>query len=188
MLSLNQEIFISINSLAGEDRLMDMIAIVIGEYLPYLFIIIEVWLYFFAKYKKEALLAFYSMLLGLGINQLIGLIYSHPRPFMDSLGRTLVSHTAENSFPSDHTTFMASIAFALLFMKNSRKLGLFLVIFATIGGLCRVYIGVHYPFDILGSLVVSLISSYTIFTFSPYLEPLNKLVYRVENLIFRKKL
>ncbi len=184
MLSFNQDLFLAINAFAGHSRVQDLLGILLAEGLPYLFIAVEVWLYFVAKRREEALLAFYAVLLGLGINQLVALAYFHPRPFMDHLGRLLIPHAPESSFPSDHTTFMASIALTLLFLPQTRRLGDWLLLFAVIGGLARVYIGVHYPLDILGSLLVSLASAGIVVSLAPRLKPLNAFVYRIEDRIF----
>jgi len=43
--------------------------------------------------------------LALGINQLLGLLWYEPRPFIIGLGYTLAVHAVENSFSSDHATF-----------------------------------------------------------------------------------
>ncbi len=188
METLNHSLFMYINSFAGHNFLVDKLGIIIGEYMPYLFIGIEVWLYFFKKLKKEALYAFYAVLLGLILNQIIGLFYFHPRPFMDGLGQTLVYHVSENSFPSDHTTFMASIAFALIFIRNTRSLGFFLLLLAIIGGMARVFIGVHYPFDILGSLFTSIVSATFVVLFKNYFDKMSTLIFRIEEWIFKGKI
>ncbi|WP_456458918.1 hypothetical protein [Nitratifractor sp.] len=52
--------------------------------------------------------------------------------------------------------------------------------------LARIYIGVYYPLDILGSLVVSLISAGIVISLARRFKPLNALVYRVENWILQK--
>ena len=62
------------------------------------------------------------------------------------------------SFSSDHTTFVFSISLMLLSLKSTRKLGIFITLWAFLSGVGRVYCGVHYPFDILGSFVVAFIS------------------------------
>jgi undecaprenyl-diphosphatase len=183
--TFNHTTFTLIHSLAGHAAWQDALGIAIGEYLPYLFIAVEVYFYFFARRKDAALLAFYAVLLGLGINQLIGWVYFHPRPFMVGLGTPLVPHVAENSFPSDHTTFMASIAFAFLLLSGMRRWGVVLLILAILGGLGRVYIGVHFPLDIAGSLVTSLIAALVIVAARSRLSPLSRLVYRIEDFIFR---
>jgi len=155
--SLNQNIFLIINSYVGESVVNDFIMISLAKYTPYIFIILLVYLWFFHK-KNEALYSTYSAILGVAINFFIGLFYFHPRPFMDNLGSSLLFHTAENSFPSDHTTFVFSISLMLLSLKSTRNLGILMTLWAFLSGVGRVYCGVHYPFDILGSFVVAFIS------------------------------
>jgi len=59
----------------------------------------------------------------LGINQLLGLLWYEPRPFMIDFGHTLAAHAVENSFPSDHATFLWSLGFALIATRAARSWG-----------------------------------------------------------------
>jgi len=47
---------------------------------------------------------------------------------------------------------MVSIAVSLLFYE--KRLGILFLLLSLVGGLSRVYVGVHYPFDIAASFVV----------------------------------
>ena len=154
---LNKNLFLFINSFAKTSEFLDNMMITFAEYMPYLFLIIMVYTWFTNK-KNETLYAGYTVILGLLINQVIGWFIYHNRPFVDGFGVTLVMHKVENSFPSDHTTFLISISLAFLIFKSSKKIGYLLFILAIIGGISRVYCGVHYPFDIIASLVVSLMA------------------------------
>jgi len=120
------------------------------------------------KMKKETVFAFFAVLIGLGLNKFVGLFYFHNRPFMDNIGHSIGFHIAENSFPSDHTTFIFSIAFTLFLFSNTKKIAKYLIILSFLGGFARVYIGVHYPLDILGGIIISLFTSTLIFFFSNY--------------------
>jgi undecaprenyl-diphosphatase len=85
-------------------------------------------------------------------------LYSEPRPFTTHHDiRQLISHGAGQSFPSDHATAAFAIALGMLVFV-SRAWGLALLGLAVIIGFARVYTGVHYPGDILGSLVVVLVA------------------------------
>ncbi len=177
----------SINQYAGANVLFDNIAIFLAEYSPYLFIGVEVYLYFIARKRHEALLAFYSMLLALMINQIIGLFYFHNRPFMDGLGRTIFQHVAENSFPSDHTTFMLAIACSLFLSLHTRKVGLLLIFVGIIGGSFRVFIGVHYPFDIMGGIFVGAISAIIMQLQSQRVKFIDQYIFKLEEKIFKRE-
>ena len=155
--SLNQRIFLAINNFAGKSHLLDLMMEMAAKYIPYLFIALLFCLWY-GKRKNEALYAGYSSIVGIFINFILGLFYFHSRPFVDHLGIVLLSHKTDSSFPSDHTTFTMSIAFTLLAFKSTRGIGIITTFFALWCGVARVFVGVHYPFDILGSAIVSILT------------------------------
>ncbi len=178
MNTLNQKLFLYINSFAGKNHLVDLIMIIIAQITPYLFILL-LFYFWFSKNKNEALYAGYAAIIGVLINKIIGLFYFHPRPFMNHLGTTLLSHKADSSFPSNHTTFTLSIAFMLLTFKSTRVIGVITTFFALWCGFARVYIGVHYPFDIFGSIIVSVLTIIIVMIFKNKLAILNKLIINI---------
>jgi undecaprenyl-diphosphatase len=98
----------------------------------------------------------------LGLSFVLGVVASHlyaePRPFTTHHDiRQLVSHGAGQSFPSDHATASFALGFAVLFFV-SRVWGQLLLGLAVVIGLSRVYTGLHYPGDILGSVLVVLLA------------------------------
>lgn len=157
---MNIKLFNTINAYAGQNIIIDKIAIILAEYLPFIFIAWLVFLWIKEKriYKDIVLWSSYTAIIGVSINFLITAFYFHPRPFMMKIGTLLIHHGPETSFPSDHTTFMMSIAVMLISSKESRVSGIMLVLLSVIGGISRVFCGLHFPLDIFGSLVVSLIA------------------------------
>ncbi|MDH6489050.1 phosphatase PAP2 family protein [Streptomyces sp. SAI-127] len=76
-----------------------------------------------------------------------------PRPFRAHEGlEVLVSGKTDYSFVSDHATITMAMA-AGLFVVN-RKFGLFGIALALLEGFCRVYMGVHYPTDVIGGFAL----------------------------------
>ncbi|MET9416474.1 phosphatase PAP2 family protein [Streptomyces klenkii] len=76
-----------------------------------------------------------------------------PRPFVDHSGlEVLVKGKTDYSFVSDHATLTMAIGVAL-FVAN-RKYGLIGIGLAFLEGFCRVYMGVHYPTDVVGGLAL----------------------------------
>ncbi|MFF0147722.1 undecaprenyl-diphosphatase [Amycolatopsis sulphurea] len=59
---------------------------------------------------------------------------------------------ADYAFPSNHTVLVAAFA-AAMFLVN-RRWGRWAAVFAVVIGISRVYVGAHYPHDVLAGLVV----------------------------------
>jgi undecaprenyl-diphosphatase len=180
---MNENLFLLINLLAGHSHLLDLTMIALAKGGVYLFILTEVYLYFFKNRKNEAVFAFYAVVVGLFMAFLTGLFYFHNRPFMDGIGKMIMYHAPENSFPSEHTVFMSSIAFMFLYLKNMRALGAILLVIAIISGLARVFVGVHYPFDIAGGIIIGAISAYIVYLLRVYIQVLNDLIFKIDNFL-----
>lgn len=120
------------------------------------------WLRGGERTRMAMLAATASGLLGLLVNQLIGLLWTHPRPFMIGLGHTLIPHVADSSFPSDHLTLWWAVAFSFLALPGSRRLGAALAVLGLPIAWARIYLGVHFPLDMLGSAAVAALSAWVV--------------------------
>ena len=108
--------------------------------------------------RKAGAAALLALALGaLCTNVTLKPLVSRPRPWLDVAGLVpLVAEHDPNSFPSGHTcaAFAAGIAWL---MALPRKWGAAAVTAAVCMGLSRLYVGVHYPSDVLvGALVGAL--------------------------------
>lgn len=164
MEQINRALFLMLNAPGQPDPFWFWFAKGCAEYLLYLIpvLLTLLWLRTGADARKILLRATVTALLALGINQLIGLVWQHPRPFMIGLGHTLVPHVADSSFPSDHMTLFAGIALGFLFSPVLRKTGFALALLSLPVGWSRIYLGVHFPFDMLGAWGVALFSGFCI--------------------------
>jgi undecaprenyl-diphosphatase len=185
---INVALFHLINQYAGMNPFVDTFVVLIAKYMPIIFVIVllYIWIRKDNRYKDIALYSIYAAILGIVINYVIGLFYYHPRPFMVPVGTLLFSYPADSSFPSDHTTLLLSIAFVMTYFKETRKLGVVLIIVGLIEGIARVFAGLHFPFDILGSIVVAIIVSLVIYYFKDNLDPLNQIIRRIYSKIVRR--
>ncbi len=68
----------------------------------------------------------------------------------------LIVHVANNGFPSEHMLLVVTVA--LLVYTEHRTFGILLAVIAILVGLARVFANVHHGIDILGSVVIALVS------------------------------
>ena len=64
----------------------------------------------------------------------------------------LVHKTTDFSFPSDHATAVGAVAVGLLF--TNRRWGTIAAVLAIVMAFTRVYVGAHYPGDVLAGLAL----------------------------------
>lgn len=82
--------------------------------------------------------------------------YHLPRPFMLGLTPGYIDHGVSGSMPSTHATVMFLVATAFLLRRTLRSAGTLLLALAAGVGWARVYVGVHFPFDIVAGLLLAL--------------------------------
>jgi undecaprenyl-diphosphatase len=104
--------------------------------------------------REVALRACLVTLLAFVANGLIGLAWPHPRPFVIGLGHLFIPHAPTPSFPSDHVTAFAAVALTLL-AGGLRRWGVAVVVAGLAVAWARVFVGVHFPLDMLGAVVVA---------------------------------
>ncbi|MEU8616222.1 phosphatase PAP2 family protein [Streptomyces sp. NPDC048623] len=76
-----------------------------------------------------------------------------PRPFKDHQGlEVLVAGKTDYSFVSDHATLAMAVAVGVFIAH--RRYGLLAIGLALAEAFCRVYMGVHYPTDVVGGLAL----------------------------------
>lgn len=112
------------------------------------------------KTRKTGYAAVLSLIFGVIVtNLLLKNIVARPRPFAEIEALIpLIAKPTDFSFPSGHTT--ASFAVALvMFRMLPKKIGIPAVVLAALVAFSRLYLGVHYPTDVLVGFVVALVGS-----------------------------
>lgn len=143
---------------------------------PYILMALFVFLWFLTNEnrKNTLLLAAEASVFGLVLNFAVTLLYFHPRPFMIGLGTTLIPHAPETSFPSDHATILFSASLYLLIFGRWASAGAVLLAVAVLTSLGRVYCGIHFPFDMAGSLFLGILSCIVVYRGRSLLEYINR--------------
>ena len=124
-------------------------------------IAVAVILLFLPKYRQIGLGMAFSLLIGLLVcNIIMKPLFARPRPYdyqLDHFGKTihlLVAAQHDFSFPSGHT--IASFEAATVILLGSKKMGIPAMILACLIAFSRLYLYVHYPTDVLASVVLGI--------------------------------
>jgi undecaprenyl-diphosphatase len=142
------------------------LSLFLGEYLIYILGIGAILYLILSKDSKKdeakwlLVLVLACCLSNMIVNPLIHCFYKLPRPFVvltEIVNYKNFLKIAEynTSFPSGHTSLAFAIA-VVLFLKN-KKAGIIALITATLIGIGRILMGVHWPLDILGGIVVGIL-------------------------------
>ncbi|MFC0338608.1 Undecaprenyl-diphosphatase [Kushneria avicenniae] len=188
MEALNQHLFLIMNAPPQSNPLVVWFAIVMAQYAIFCvpLVMIAGWLSKDEHHHKMMLTALLATAGALLINNLIGsLLWYHPRPFMMPLGHTLISHAPTPSFPSNHMTIISTVAFSFLLRPTLRKIGLVMAILACPVAWSRIYLGVHFPLDMLGAVIVAGLASIMMLWLQPlYIERLYGLTRGLYRIVF----
>ncbi|MBB6362519.1 MULTISPECIES: phosphatase PAP2 family protein [Acinetobacter] len=133
-------------------------ASLIAHDLVYLFLLIFAIAWFRGSYqvKTGIIKAFIFTAITLLMSEVLSAVLNTPRPFVMDVGRTLIEHAPTGSFPSNHMSIFSGIAFAYYFSPQ-RDLGRILIWTAWLVAWSRVYVGVHFPIDMLGAFLMAII-------------------------------
>lgn len=175
-MNIDYWMFQQVNQLAERFSLLDQLMAFFTEYGPMLLVAMLVWIFLFNRgdrtlQRQTVLLALAIVALAIGLNKCIELFYFRSRPFVTHDVILLIEKSAKStSFPSNHSAGAFAIAFAFLWKR--RKFGIVLLGVAVLMAFSRVFVGVHYPADVLTGALIALIATAILKWQSPRLEQL----------------
>lgn len=154
-------IFNAIHDLAGQSRLLDFLGVFFADYSGYVLILAAVVIIAmendWRKRFLNASLAALSLIISRGlITEIIRVFYNRPRPFLALGFDPLVAQINHGAFPSGHAAFYFALAGVIWLLDRSWGRRFFFAAFLI--GLARIFVGVHWPSDILGGALVGVAS------------------------------
>jgi undecaprenyl-diphosphatase len=154
---MNYQVFQLLNGWAGHIDPIDDVMVGAARWLIYAVFAAGVALVGRALYRRRwtavAAVASSLLLAFLGA-ALLEQMTTEVRPFQTHQVHQLIPHAAGASLPSDHATAAFAVGFATLAFLH-RRWGWMLIGAAALIGVARVWVGVHYPGDILAAAVIA---------------------------------
>lgn len=148
-----------INAAAGANRILDHVMVAVTTFgVPVLIglVVLQWWSRHDRPHVRHtAVVAGLSLLLGLGINQIVLLFVHRIRPYDAGLTHLIITPSADWSFPSDHATAAFAIVAAFALQALPGRAIVFGVMALAIAW-SRVFVGTHYVTDVLGGAVTGL--------------------------------
>jgi undecaprenyl-diphosphatase len=157
--SLDYTLFRAVNGLAGRNSALDSLMVGSAKYLPIVFALalVALWLSWRPRNQRGAFLAGVSALVALGLGQIIGKTFPRPRPYLSHTVNQLIPPSLDTSFPSDHA--ILGFAVAVMVWRYDRRAGAVLLTLALLMAIARVFVGAHYPVDVLGGALLGSVTS-----------------------------
>lgn len=150
-----------INNLAGQSEVFDLLGVFAASGLIWVMLFFLLGIFVGRPSPREHIhelatvfLAGLASLFAYVTNYLISLVYFRARPFaaLSDMHQLIIKETTDKSFPSDHAALAFALAVAVLLAH--RKWGMAFFVMAAFVALGRVFVGVHYPADVLAGAAV----------------------------------
>ncbi|MBR0145545.1 MAG: phosphatase PAP2 family protein [Eubacterium sp.] len=114
------------------------------------------------KTRRVGMIASLALLFSFLLNNVtLKSIVGRPRPYDTIEGLTLLSTPEiDTSFPSGHTSCAVSVGLAILLAAKRKWPGIIMMAFAALMAFSRLYLGAHYPSDVLTAIVTATLMTF----------------------------
>jgi len=161
--SLDHRVFTLLSAPLGPSGGVHLLALVLAQWAIFIgpALLVLIWVTGGKRDRFAAVRACLTTLLALAIAGATSSLYFHPRPFMDGIAQNYLHHAPDSSFPSDHATLLFAIGWSLLIVRPTilRLIWIVPTSLALAVGWSRVYLGAHYPLDVVGAAIIALASA-----------------------------
>ncbi len=174
-----------------ETDFMNLINWFITELFGSLLLVVILMMFYWTIDKEKGKRIAFSFATTMCFNNLIKGLVNRPRPFAErpNLRKLNVAKDGAtgSSFPSGHTmnsTSLYSGIFYTLKNKKSLSIKIILVIIMVLVGITRIYLGVHFPTDVIAGFILGLIITISLMYIQERFFKYNKIVYLVTLIFF----
>jgi len=154
----NRYLFLAINATPQSSHELIQLAQFFAKQLilvvPILMIVLWLWQSCQRKMLVDVMI---TLIIVVSMTTLIRENFIHARPFVEGIGYQFLDHQPTSSFPSNHGTVIFTFAFAFLWWGRAMY-GAGLLIAALLIAWSRIYLGVHWPLDMVGAMIVGVIA------------------------------
>ncbi len=156
-------LFRAINQFAFKWFWFDTLGIFCAEHLEYILLTI-LFLFLLFNFRKHLKIVIKAIVGGLVarflIVEFIRWLFPRLRPFVVPTTSFLVAKINQPAFPSGHASFYFAVS-TIIYLYN-KKLGILFFVLSLMIVLGRVFVGLHWPLDILVGIVVGVFSGWLI--------------------------
>ncbi|MDP3991135.1 MAG: phosphatase PAP2 family protein [Candidatus Nealsonbacteria bacterium] len=157
LVALDIDIFNRVNNLAGYQTYLDVLGKFFASYLIY--ILIGLTLVFLWKNRRAVFLSFLAGVLArFGLVELVRFFWPRVRPFVENSVNLLIKESSSSSFPSGHAAFSFALSFVVY--QYNKKAGALFFVASFLIAVSRVFVGIHWPSDVLAGAVVGIFSGW----------------------------
>ncbi|MBY0594983.1 undecaprenyl-diphosphatase [Bacillus bingmayongensis] len=173
----NIDAFRWINDLGKQNPSLNPMMVFVAEYMLYA-LVLGVLIYWFTRNNKNRMMIIQgglAFIVAEIIGKIVGQFYSHHQPFavLPNVNQ-LVEHEIDNSFPSDHTILFFSLCASIWLVR--KKEGWLWLMLAFCVAISRIWVGVHYPIDVVTGALVGIISALFVYWIAPKLSFIKRLL------------
>lgn len=160
---MDKKLFEFINKMAGKSEIVDKGMIYASNEMRYIYPLAFIFLLISEPKKIRRILfinVVYTTIVSLCLNYFVKKVKYRPRPFIIRHVNVLLPSKLDSSYISKH----ALLAFSLstCFFLYNKVLGKFMFILSTVMGISRVWVGAHYPLDVVRGGLLGSVASFII--------------------------
>lgn len=169
LLSFDYLVFHFINTVCA-NPIMDYVCPVLRDRMTWIPLYIILTIYIFYRYKLDGLKMIFGILLCFALAdsisyQILKPLFHRLRPCHNTLlhARLVLNHCGGKwSFPSSHASDHLAISLGIILFGvfSSKWLNVLVLLWAISIGFSQIYVGVHYPLDILSGFMLGILCAF----------------------------